>query len=69
MVSVCGRSGQENVLFYTSTTPEIKQAELISCLFECVYGLVLALQDNLSKSMGFEPILIVQNKRYMEAAV
>ena len=51
----------------SSATPEAKRAELASYMFECVYGLMLAPQDNMSQSMGFEPILIVQNKRYLEA--
>ena len=52
----------------SSATPEAKRAELASLMFECVYGLMLAPQDNMSQSMGFEPLLLVQNKRYLEAA-
>ena len=52
----------------SSATPEAKRAELASYMFECVYGLMLAPQDNMSQSMGFEPLLIVQNKRFLEAA-
>ena len=52
----------------SSATPEAKRAELASLMFECVYGLMLAPQDNMSQSMGFEPLLLVQNKRFLENA-
>ena len=66
MASVRGRLEQENVL--CNARGEAGGVGLCSYLLECVYGLMLAPQGNLSKSMGFEPILIVQNKRYLEAA-
>ena len=50
-----------------SATPEAKQAELAACMFESVYGLMIAPQDNMSQSMGFEPLLHVLNKRYLDA--
>ena len=52
----------------SSAMPEAKRAELASYMFGCVYGLMLVPQDNMSQSMGFEPLLIVQNKRCLEAA-
>ena len=50
----------------SSATPEAKRAELASYMFECVYGLMLAPRENMSQSMGFEPLLLVQNKRYLD---
>ena len=41
-----------------SATPQSKRAELAAYLFECVYGLMLAPKDNVSESMGYEPIMI-----------
>ena len=52
----------------SSATPEAKRAELSAYMFECVYGLMLAPLDNMSQSMGFEPLLLVQNKRFLENA-
>ena len=52
----------------SSATPEAKRAESASYMFEFVHGLMLAPQDNMSQSMGFEPLLLVQNTRYLEAA-
>ena len=52
----------------SSATPEAKRAELSAYMFECVYGLMLAPLDNMSQSMGFEPLLLVQNKRFLEKA-
>ena len=49
-------------------TPEAQRAELASYMFESVYGLMIAPQDNMSQSMGFEPLLLVLNKRYLDAA-
>ena len=63
---VHGRHEQENVRYHARR--EAKRAELASYMFECVYGLMLAPQDSMPQSMGFEPLLLVQNKRYLEAA-
>ena len=52
----------------SSATPEAQRAELAAYMFESVYGLMIAPQDNMSQSMGFEPLLLVQNKRYLDAA-
>ena len=50
-----------------SATPEAQRAELAAYMFESVYGLMIAPQDNMSQSMGFEPLLHVLNKRYLDA--
>jgi len=50
----------------SSATSEAKRAELTAYMFECVYGLMLAPRENMSQSMGFEPLLLVQNKRYLD---
>ena len=52
----------------SSATPEAKRTELAAYIVESVYGLMIAPQDNLSQSMGFEPLLLVLNKRYLDAA-
>ena len=47
----------------SSATPEAQRAELAAYMFESMYGLMIAPQDNMSQSMGFEPLLLVLNKR------